>query len=146
MKRKDLEEKVKDLEGKWKRAVADYQNLEKRVARERETLVKFANFSFIKKTIPLKDSLEKATQSSPGEGVGLVLKQLEGILRDEGVEEIEAQGAKFNPHFHECVEAVEGGQEGMVVEVVAKGYKIGERIIRPARVKVGKKKTNNNYA
>lgn len=127
-----------ELEEKYLRALADYQNLEKRVEREKETFVKFANAVLILKMLPVLDNLERASEHLKDQGIELVIKQFKEALSSEGVTEIEAAGQAFDPQLHEAVEKV-SGEEDKVMEVVEKGYKLGEKVIRPAKVKVGGK-------
>lgn len=134
--KKSLEHK--ELEENYLRALADYQNLSKRVEREKETFVKFANAVLILKMLPVLDNLERASEHLKDQGIELVLKQFKESLSSEGVTEITAHGQEFNPELHEAVEKVKG-EEGRVVEVLEKGYKLGEKVIRPAKVKVGGK-------
>jgi len=70
----------------------------------------------------------------------MVIKQFRNILAEEGVQEIPAEGAQFDPHFHEATEIVEGQKDGLVVKVVRKGYKIDSKVLRPAQVAVGASK------
>lgn len=135
MKKKDLE--IKRLENLWKRALADYQNLEKRTSVEKEDFVKFANSQLILKILPSLDSLEKAEKHLKDEGLSLALKQLKEGLIQEGLEKIQTQGKDFNPDFMECVE-VGQGKEGKVLDEIRPGYKLGNRVLRVAQVKVGK--------
>lgn len=136
---KELEAKLKNVTENWKRAAADYSNLEKRVLKEKETVVKFANAELIKKILPILDSLKEAAEQSKDAGYSLILKQLKDVLKDEGVVEIKTEGEKFDPQEHEAVEVVKGSEEGKIVEIIRTGYKIEDRVIRPAQVKVAKK-------
>lgn len=136
---KELEDKVKDFENHWKRALADYQNLEKRVRAEKEEWNKFASIKIIEKLLPLLDTLEKAVEHLKDNGLELLEKQFRDLLKEEGVLEIEALGKTFDPNVHECVDTEEGEEENKIVKVYTKGYKIGDKIIRPAKVKVSKK-------
>ena len=134
----ELQKQIRDLEYKWKRAAADYANLEKRVAHEKEVFSKFALANFLRQLLPILDTLEEAVTHVEDEGLKMVLEQFKNILSENGVEEIEAAGKDFDPNLHEAVEMVEG-EENKVVGVVKKGYKIGEKVIRVAGVRVGKK-------
>jgi len=124
-----------DLEAKWKRAVADYRNLEVRVAREREELAQFSNFVLISNLLPVLDDLEEAAKEDANNGIVQVLKKFRGILAEAGLEEIVAIGKKFDPAVMEATEATEGAE--MVAEVTRKGYTLNGRLLRPARVRVG---------
>lgn len=136
---KELETVVSDLTGKWKRAAADYANLEKRHAREKEEWVGWSSIHLLLKVLPIFDDLEKAVAAHGGAGLALILRKFDDILRSEGLEEIKTVGEKFDPRFHECLE-VERGEEGKIVAVLRKGYKIGEKVLRPAQVRVGQTK------
>jgi len=136
---KRLRGRVAELEENWKRAVADSRNLERRTKAERETVLRFGNALLLAKLLPVVDALEEAASVIKDSGVRLILKQLREVLRSEGVEEIEADGQKFDPRYHEAIEVV-AGEKDQVVEIVAKGYRIGDRIIRPAKVRVGNSK------
>src|SRR5581483_1809746 len=127
-----------DLEEKYLRALADYQNLEKRVAREKESFVKFSNAILILKMLPVLDNLERANEHLKDQGIELVIKQFKDALSSEGVTEIEAEGQQFNPEHHEAVEKVQG-EEGKVVKVTERGYKMGDKVIRQAKVTIGGK-------
>jgi len=132
--------KPKEFDDQLKRALADYQNLEKRVEEERKLLSKLSASLLIEKLLPVLDNLEKAQVHLKDEGLEIVLKQFKEILTQEGVEEIAAEGAQFNPHYHEAVESQQGEQDNLVIKVLTKGYKIEDTILRPAKVIVSKKK------
>jgi molecular chaperone GrpE len=134
-----LNEQVAELDQKWKRALADYQNLEKRTHTDRQTFVKIANLSLIAHLLPVIDDLERATQHLKDQGLEMILKQLMTVLKNEGVMEIDANGKEFDPNLMECVEKQEG-EENVVVEVTTKGFTLHDMIIRPAKVVVGSKK------
>ncbi len=136
MKKKDSE--IKRLENLWKRALADYQNLEKRTAEEKKDFVKFANSQLILKILPAIDSLEKAEKHLKDEGLSLALKQLKEGLIQEGLEKIQTQGKDFDPEEMECVEVCPG-EEGKVLDEIRPGYKLGDRVLRVAQVRVAKK-------
>jgi molecular chaperone GrpE len=134
-----LEERVADLEGKWKRTLADYDNLRKRVERERGDLVKLASASLLDKLLAVLDDLERVEAHLKDKGLSLAMKQFRQVLATEEVEEIEALGKEFDPELMDCTEIVKG-KENVVVEVCQKGYRLAGRVIRPAKVKVGKGK------
>ncbi len=128
-----------ELEERWKRALADYQNLERRVAEERFYYINSANIGLLRKILPLKDNLEKAYASSPSQGLAQILKQFETIFKTEGIEEIKSLGEDFNPEIHECLEVVVGEEDEKIVEVLSPGYIMKGKVLRPAKVKVGRK-------
>ncbi len=129
---------MEDLTNKWKRALADYQNLEKRVQNEKEEFVKFANAALLKKILPALESLEKAGTHLQDEGLNLAIRQLREGLASAGLKKIEVIGEDFDPNLMECLE-VSGGPEGKVIEEIKPGYKLNDYILQVAQVKVGKK-------
>jgi len=137
--KKQLEELTK----KWHRALADYQNLEKRAGLEKEEFAKFANAQLILKILPGLDSLEKAGKHLKDEGLKLALKQLNDELGGEGLEKIETLGQDFDPETMECLEVTEG-EEGKVLDEIRPGYKLNKRVLRVAQVRVGKNKGEIN--
>ena len=117
--------KLKILEENWKRALADYQNLVKRVDSDKKEFIKLATAGMISKFLPSVDALE------------IVVKQLRDVLKDEGLQEINPrEGDVFDPGLHECTETVLGGNQDTIAELVFKGYKINDYVIRAAKVKV----------
>lgn len=127
-----------ELENQLKRALADYQNLERRVSQERQLLAQLTSVIVIEKFLPVLDNLENAQNHLNDEGLAMVLKQFQDVLASEGVTQIEAEGAQFDPNLHEAAEVTEGQEEGKIVKVLAKGYKIGDKVVRPAKVIVTK--------
>ncbi len=132
----ELEQKVQELENNWKRALADYKNLEKRVSEEREEFVKYSNWVLISKLLPILDNLELLNAHMNDEGMNMILKEFKQILFEEGLEEIDAENKDFDSSLMDAVEIVEG-EEGKVMEVMQKGYLLKNKVIRPAKVKVG---------
>jgi molecular chaperone GrpE len=131
-----LDKKLAEAEDKWKRALADYHNLEKRIVKEKESFVRFSNAQLWGKLLPIMDDLEAAEKHLKDQGLSLTLNKLKEVLKSEEVLEIKAQGEDFNPHLMEAVEMVEGPKD-KVMEVLSKGYLLGEKVLRPAKVKVG---------
>ena len=132
-----------ELEGRLRRALADYQNLERRVGEERQSLLKLSALLLIEKFLPVLDNLEKAQIHLQDEGLEIVIKQFKDILTAEGVEEIEAIGSEFDPNLHEAVETEQGEKDNMVSKVVNIGYKMEDKVIRPAKVVVSRKEKLN---
>jgi molecular chaperone GrpE len=128
---------------RWKRTAADFDNFRKRALREREEYVTFANERLVKELLPVLDDLERALvaaseheEAALEDGVRLVHQSLAGLLTRQGLEEIDAAG-KFDPHVHEALLSQPSeAEEGSVIDVVQKGYKLGDRVVRPARVVV----------
>jgi molecular chaperone GrpE len=134
------DEYLRDLQ----RLAADFDNFRKRVARDQEALVARAHERLMKELRPVLDDLERALEAAEQhdevkliDGVRLVREALRQSLAREGLVEIEADGA-FDPHIHEALLAqpAEGREHGEVLEVVQKGYRLGDRVLRPARVVV----------
>jgi len=131
-----IDSKSKQLEEQLKRALADYQNLERRVEEERKLLSQLSSAILIERFLPVLDNLENAQKHLKDEGLEMVIKQFRDVLSSEGVEEIEAQGSKFDPNLHEATSVVEGQNDGMIAKVIRKGYKINSKVLRPAQVAV----------
>lgn len=134
------DERVAALEDRLLRTAADFDNFRKRAAREREEYVKHANERFVKELLPVLDDLERALahgeEHSIEEGVRLVHRSLVSLLERHGVQEIDASG-RFDPHMHEALlSQPSDAEEGSVLDVIQKGYTLGDRVVRPARVVV----------
>jgi molecular chaperone GrpE len=132
-----------EVDDRLLRLAADFENYKKRAARERQEYVQLANERLIVELIPILDDLERALSAAEGhqeaqleEGVRLVHRSLAGLLGRHGVTPIETEG-KFDPHVHEALLSQPSeAEEGSVIDVVQRGYKLGERVVRPARVVV----------
>jgi molecular chaperone GrpE len=128
----------------WQRAAADYQNFKRRVEQDRSEAARFANASLIINMLPMLDDLERALKSVDAhvasltwvDGIRLIYRKFQALLEMAGVEEIEADGQIFDPAQHEAVSQAPG-EDNKVVSVVQKGYRLGDRVIRPAMVVVG---------
>ena len=136
----------RELEDQLKRALADYQNLERRVEEERRILGQLSSAILIEKFLPVLDNLENAQSHLKDQGLEIVLKQFKDILREENVEEVETEGSQFDPNWHEATEVVEGPNEGMVVKVIRKGYKLNGKVLRPAQVVVSRKSAEESVS
>jgi molecular chaperone GrpE len=144
--KKDLaeaESKASEYKDSWLRSQAEFQNFRKRLDRDNETMYNSMKGDIIKKVLPVLDDLERALENRPTEdawanGIELVVHKFESILESEGVKKIEALGKEFDPNFHEAIshEPTDGAQSGHVIGVVRNGYMLGERVIRPALVRV----------
>lgn len=149
-KNKVLDKKIQELEGKIKeaeesrlRALADYQNLQKRIVKEKEELSYLLVASLLHQIIEIKEDLERFLEGEKNEGVKAILDKLNAVLTEKDVQEIEIKsGDEFNPEFMEAIAALEGKGDNMknkVVELIQKGYRLGTgRVIRSAKVVVGK--------
>ena len=130
------------------RKSAEFDNYRKRVERERQTLADAAAGGIIEELLPLVDDLERALNADTGSdateayrrGVELIYRQLLDVLRKRGVRPIETLGADFDPHYHQAVshEPAEGRRDNEIIEEFRRGYMLGDRLLRPAMVKVAK--------
>lgn len=137
------DQRNQELENQLKRALADYQNLERRVEEERRLLSTLSSAILIEKFLPVLDNLENAQAHLADQGLEIVIKQFKDILTAEGVSEIQADGQQFDPKLHEATEVQEGENDNMIVKVGRKGYKLNDRVIRPAQVIVARKQVNH---
>lgn len=150
--KKDLEKAKKNAEeylDGWKRTQADYANLKRRVESDIQDLAKFANADLISKIIPVLENFRRAFVHIPKEkqddewvkGIKQVEMQLEDVLKSEGLEKIEILGKEFDPAVCEAVtyENSKEHKDYEVIEVIEVGYKLGEKVLKPAKVKVCKR-------
>jgi molecular chaperone GrpE len=151
----DLKKKLEECQKKaeeylagWQRARADFLNYKKEEMERMGEIVKFANVELILKMLPILDNFEKAEKEIPEEkkkdkfleGLLQIKTQLRDFLKNQTLEEIKTVGEKFDPNFHEVVEAVEtkDKESGVIIEETQKGYKLQGKVIRPAKVKITK--------
>jgi len=128
------------------RTQADFDNFRKRTLKEKEDFAKYASSKLITELLPIIDNFDRAISAagdnaeieSFAKGVSMIFRQLEGVLKAEGLEAMDAVGQPFNPEFHQAIMQVESDEyeEGIVVEEVQKGYMLKDRVLRPAMVKV----------
>jgi molecular chaperone GrpE len=146
----DLEQRIAELEaeleervGDLKRVAADFDNYRKRAARDQESLVARAHERLVKELLPVLDDLERALDAAAEheeakleDGVRLVHRELSQVLSKEGLVAIETDG-KFDPHEHEALLTQPSeAEEGSILQVIQRGYRLGDRVVRPARVVV----------
>jgi molecular chaperone GrpE len=130
------------------RSVADLDNYRKRMAREKDDAIRYANANFLERLIPILDNFELGLQAAKAgggqsailDGMKMVFKQLQDFLASCGVETIEATGEHFDPNLHEAIAQEENAEveEGVVIRQLRKGYRLKDRLIRPANVVVSK--------
>ena len=149
----DLKTRAAKADDNWQRllrATADLENFKKRAAREREEATRFANESLMKRLVPVLDNFDaalaavgqnSASAQSLQAGVAMIHQQLRNVLLESGLEEVDAAGKPFDPSWHEAVSEQESKDvpEGRVLQQLRKGYKLRDRLIRPATVIVAKK-------
>lgn len=138
-----LKSQVDDYKNKYLRALADYQNLEKRISEERIEIRKLAQIAVLNRFLPVLDNLTKAEVFIADPGLKLVSENFTQILKDLGLEAIEVIGKEYDPELAEAVEIVVGEKDNIMVEELRKGYRLNERVLRPAHVKVSKKVERN---
>jgi molecular chaperone GrpE len=144
----ELSERLEQLEAErdeyladLKRVAAEFENYRKRAVRDQESLVARAHERLVKELLPVLDDLERALEAAAEheeakleEGVRLVHRELRDALAKEGLVEIETNG-RFDPHVHEALLTQPSAEdEGAIIEVIQKGYRLGDRVVRPARV------------
>ena len=151
----NLKQELEEYRGKaeqyldsWKRTAADFENYKKRRDKEFQELVRFAQEITVVKMLPTLESLEQALKNAPqddrfkiwSDGVLKIVQQLEKVLLEMGVEKIKTVGEKFDPEIHEAVEIVDdpSTSSGNIIEEIQSGYKLNNKIIRPAKVRVAK--------
>jgi molecular chaperone GrpE len=143
----DLKRQRDDYYDRLLRKQAEFDNYRKRVDRERVQLADAAAADLLTELLPLVDDMERALKVDTSDaadavrkGVELIQRQLLEILRKRGVKPIDALGTDFDPHFHNAVlyEPAEGRRDGEVIEEFSRGYMLGDRLLRPAMVKVAK--------
>jgi molecular chaperone GrpE len=146
----ELEERLAEVERErddhldhLKRVAAEFDNYRKRVARDQQSLAVRAHERLVKELLPVLDDLERALEAAAEhqeakleDGVQLVHRELQEALAKEGLQEIETDG-HFDPHVHEALLSQPSEQDdGAILEVLQKGYRLGDRVLRPARVVV----------
>ena len=138
-------EKAQGYLASWQRAAADHQNYKRRVEQEREDSARLGAAALMFNLLPLVDDLERALDNVDVrlagmtwlDGIRLILRKFQALLDMNGVTEIQADGQSFDPNVHEAVMFGEG-EEGKVIGVAQKGSRLGDRVLRPAMVIVGK--------
>jgi len=142
----ELRREKDSLQDRLLRTAAEFDNYRKRVERERRDLADFMKADILAEILPIVDNFERALQAPSSDtdslrkGVELIHKQMHDFLRKRGVTPIEALGADFDPNFHQAVihETSPSHREGEVIEELQRGYMLGDKLLRPAMVKVAK--------
>ena len=152
---KRLEGEVKELKDSLARRQADFENYRKRMERERSDTYNRLVADIAAKLLPVVDNLKRALETEASieasesdefrhflSGVDLIYKQLNGVLESLGVKPVAAEGEQFNPHLHEAVvtEATDDYEPDTVIQEIVRGFRIGDKLIRPALVKVAVRK------
>ena len=143
----ELRREKDSLQDRLLRTAAEFDNYRKRVERERRELADYMKADVLAEILPILDNFERALQAPAGgdadafrKGIELIHKQMLDLLRKRGVKPIEALGADFDPNFHQAVihETSPSHREGEVIAELQRGYMLGDKLLRPAMVKVAK--------
>jgi molecular chaperone GrpE len=151
----DLEQKLAQAEAQaaeyldnWRRSVAELSNARKRMAREQEETIRNAAARVLERLLPVLDDMDRAFENLPADqadnewvnGFRMIQRKLGGVLESEGVTPIATDAEHFDPHLHYAVthEEAEGLEEGQIIAEVARGYKLGDKVLRPSMVRVAK--------
>jgi molecular chaperone GrpE len=143
---KEARAQINELEDRLLRLTADYENFRKRAQREKNEARQFANQHLLEKQLPILDNFEMALAAAENadsailDGIQMIYDQFHEVLKDVGVEKVDAEGELFDPNLHEAISQEETVdiEEGTVVEQLQSGYKLNDRLVRPARVVVAK--------
>ena len=143
---KEAQAQIDELNDRLLRLTAEYDNFRKRSQREKNESRQFANQHLLEKQLPVLDNFEMALTAAKDadpairDGVQMIYDQFVSVLKDAGVEPIDAEGEPFDPNLHEAISQQETTdvEEGTVVQQVQRGYKLNDRLVRPARVIVAK--------
>lgn len=133
----NLKNQLAEMENRWKRALADYRNLERRTQEERAQIFEMASFGLVSDLLPILDNLELVCKHLSDDGLKMVVKEFKKVMEREGVVEIETTDKNFDLNTMEAIDLVDGDKD-KVIETISKGYKLKNKLVRPARVKVGK--------
>jgi molecular chaperone GrpE len=140
---KKLQLELEESNAQKLRALADYQNLVKRTQVEKAEWIKFANTNLLIKLITIADNLEKAANHLDDPGLNMIKDEMQKLLAEFEVAKIEAEGQEFDPACMDCVDKAEGEEE-IVLKVSQSGYKMADKVLRPAKVIVGQSLKNQN--
>ncbi len=149
---KEAQCQAEEFKDKYLRAHAELDNARKRLIKEKEEYIKFANEDILSAILYVIDNFDRALEHMNGtqkvesilEGIKIIQKQFHSFLEQNGMKRIESLGKKFDPAVHEAIEHVETDEDkdSIVMEEIQAGYLLNDRLLRPAAVKVGKKKDN----
>jgi len=158
-KKDSLEDKLKEVDEKLLRTMAEMENQRRRFEKEREEAFEFGGFNFAKESLSLLDNIDRATTSFKNdeklknnkdlnkiiEGIEIVKKDLVSIFKKNGIESIECINKKFDPNFHQAMLEIEDAikEPGIVIQEIQKGYMMKNRLLRPSLVGVKKKKSED---
>lgn len=143
---KRLQELADEHQARTLRVQADFDNFRRRTQKEKEELAQYATSKLVTELLPVLDNFERALATTPAgadseafaKGVNMIFRQLDGVLKSEGLTAMDTVGQPFNPEYHQAIMQVESEEyeEGIVTEEVQKGYLLKDKVLRPAMVKV----------
>ncbi|KAI7258352.1 hypothetical protein KC345_g10575 [Hortaea werneckii] len=143
---KKLQELADEHQARALRVQADFDNFRRRTQKEKEELAQYATSRLVTELLPVLDNFERALATAPAsadseaftKGVNMIFRQLDGVLKSQGLTAMESVGQPFNPEYHQAIMQVESEEheEGIVTEEVQKGYLLKDKVLRPAMVKV----------
>jgi molecular chaperone GrpE len=132
----------------WQRSRAEFANYKKRIEREQEQVYQSAAGTIIKRYLDVLDDLERALKNRPqsgdgaawAEGIELIYRKLSALLENEGVKAMKAEGETFDPNLHEAIAQEDNAdyESGQIIEVIKSGYMLGDRVLRPAQVRIAR--------
>lgn len=137
-----LRAEVEQYKTKYLRAIADYQNFERRMMEQQKELRNIIKADIIQMFLPTLDTLHKAEMFIKDPGLKMVMDQFNQTFEQAGVKEMDLVGKEFDPHVAEVIDVVEGDKDNVITEVLRKGYTLNGNVIQHAQVKVSKKKEN----
>ncbi|MEZ6255598.1 MAG: nucleotide exchange factor GrpE [Patescibacteria group bacterium] len=132
----NLKQQLEDVTNNWKRALADYQNLQKRMVEEKEHTIRFANSTLLLRVLEVLDHLQMLEKHLDDAGLKMITKNFAQILESEGVTPVEALNTEFDSTTMDAIDTI-NGKQNHVVEVAQPGYYLKGKLLRPAKVKVG---------
>ena len=142
-----MQSKLDEYTNMLKHLQADFENYTKRVQKEKSEFSQYASYKVLSRIVNIVDDFEKALETLQTtytkeqlEGLSIIYKQLHKVLVEEGVKPIESLGNKFDPFKHEVMDIIEGDEDNIVVNELQKGYIMHDKILRPSKVSISKKK------
>jgi len=140
----EKDQKIQELTEYLQRLQAEFENYKKRVEKENNNFLRYANANLINELLPLLDSFELALKNKDNKedfikGVELIFAQLFSTLKKQGLRQIEAEGKQFDPYLHEVMMQEPSDKDGIILEELQKGYMLNDKVLRHSKVKIGKK-------
>jgi molecular chaperone GrpE len=137
-KKEEQPNEAEEYKNKYLRALADYQNLEKRHESMKVEIQRKTRNEIVSKFLSVLDHLEKAETFMKDDGLMMIANEIRTVIREVGLEELDLVGKEYDPYTAEAIDVIQGEKDNIVVDILRKGYKIDDQIIRPAQVRVSK--------